>query len=53
MSPFAVFLWATSLICDCLYPYVLWHIKNTEKVLGDGRKVAGNKMEHHDEKRKQ
>jgi len=41
MSPFSVFLWGTSLIIDCVYPFVLWRIKNTEIVLKDGRKMAG------------
>ncbi|KAI9776735.1 MAG: hypothetical protein M1839_009379 [Geoglossum umbratile] len=53
MSPFALFLWVTSFICDCVYPYVLWRIKNTEKVLGDGRRVGGNKVDSYNEKRLQ
>ncbi|KAK4998013.1 hypothetical protein LTR66_002684 [Elasticomyces elasticus] len=39
MSPFAMFLWVSSVVCDCAYPYALWRIKKTEKVLPDGRKV--------------
>lgn len=49
MSPFALFLWVSSLICDCIYPYALWVIKSTEHVLKDGRKLAGNNMGRHDE----
>ncbi len=54
MSPFALFLWVTSLICDCVYPYALWRIKKkTEEVLGDGRKSPRNKMNRHDERKLQ
>lgn len=42
MSPFALFLWVSSVICDCVYPYALWRIKKTERVLPDGRKVHAN-----------
>jgi len=42
MSPFSVFLWMTSLLCDCLYPFVLWQVRKTERILEDGRKVSGD-----------
>lgn len=45
MSPFALFLWVTSLICDCIYPYVLWQVQRTEKTLESGRKVRGDMTE--------
>ncbi|KIW24688.1 uncharacterized protein PV07_10389 [Cladophialophora immunda] len=41
VSPFAVFLWATSFICDFAYPCMLLCVQKTEKVLPDGRKEAG------------
>ena len=41
MSPFGIFLWATGLVCDLIYPFVFYHIRKTEKVLPDGRKVRG------------
>ncbi|KAF2762933.1 hypothetical protein EJ05DRAFT_447376 [Pseudovirgaria hyperparasitica] len=39
MNPFAVFMWGVSIICDVVYPFALWRIKKTERVLADGRKV--------------
>jgi hypothetical protein len=53
MSPFAIFLWVTSIICDCVYPYALWRIKKSEVVLGDGRKLPGKKLNRHDERKVQ
>ena len=41
MSPFGVFLWATSTTCDLVYPFVLWRVQQTERVLSDGKKVSG------------
>lgn len=32
----------TSLICDLSYPFLLAHVKKTERVLPDGTVVAGN-----------
>ena len=40
MSPFAVVLWVTALISDLIYPFVFAQIRNSERVLQDGRKVA-------------
>jgi hypothetical protein len=45
MSPFGMFLWVTSLICDLVYPFVLWKVQKTEVVLVDGRKVAAHSVE--------
>jgi hypothetical protein len=53
MSPFALFLWVTAFICDCVYPYALWRIQKTEKMLEDRRKVDGNRAHGHKEKRLQ
>jgi hypothetical protein len=41
MSPFAVLLWATALVCDVVYPFIFAQIRKSEKVLEDGRKIAG------------
>ena len=51
MSPFAIFLWATSLICDGVYPYALWCIKKTENVLPDGRKIGKHHVNSQNGKR--
>jgi hypothetical protein len=42
MSPFAVVLWFTALLCDLIYPFVFARIRKSEKVLADGRKVAAD-----------
>jgi hypothetical protein len=50
MSPFAVVLWGTALICDLIYPIVFTRIRASEKVLADGRKVASDGV-HMNEKK--
>ena len=50
MSPFAVFLWGTSFICDSVYAYTLWQIQKTETVLADGRKMDGQLTNGYDKK---
>ena len=45
VSPFGIFLLMTALICDTVYPFVLWQIQKTETILGDGRKVAATSRE--------
>ncbi|KUJ24430.1 uncharacterized protein LY89DRAFT_679574 [Mollisia scopiformis] len=42
MSPFAVFMWVTCLVCDLVYPFFFARIRRTEKVLLDGRKAPGS-----------
>jgi hypothetical protein len=44
MSPFAVVLWGTALVCDLIYPFVFAQIRNSERVLPDGRKVASDSI---------
>jgi len=51
MMPLAIFFWGTSLICDCVYPFVLLRVKSTEVVLGDGRKIAGGSVNEQPEKK--
>ena len=46
LSPFAIFLWCTGLVCDLIYPFVFYHIRKTEKVLPDGKKVRGAILAH-------
>jgi len=51
MSPFAIFLCGTALLCDLVYPFVLVSVKKTELVLPNGRKVSGECRETTKEKR--
>lgn len=44
MNPFAVVLWVTALICDLIYPFVFAQIRKSERILLDGRKVAGDSV---------
>jgi hypothetical protein len=44
MSPFAVVLWVTALISDLIYPFVFAQIRKSERLLPDGRKVAGDSI---------
>jgi hypothetical protein len=41
MTPPAVFLWAMTTFCDVVYAIVFTRVRRSEKVLTDGRKVAG------------
>lgn len=40
--PVGLIIMGTSLICDLSYPFLLAHVKKTERVLPDGTVVAGN-----------
>jgi hypothetical protein len=40
MSPFAVALWVTALICDLVYPIIFAQVRKTERLLPDGRRVV-------------
>ena len=42
MNPFSVFLWATALVADAVYPFAFAYVRKTEKVGSDGRKMAGD-----------
>lgn len=41
LNPFGIFLSGTALMCDIIYPVVLYQVRKTEIVLADGRCVAG------------
>jgi hypothetical protein len=45
MTPFAIFLWGSALVCDLIYPFVFYRIRKTERVLADGSKVPAGKVE--------
>lgn len=51
MSPFAMFMWVSSMICDSIYPYVLWRVRKTERSLPDGRKTRAYDMWSESQKR--
>jgi hypothetical protein len=51
MTPFAIFLCGTALLCDLAYPFVLVSVKKTELVLPNGRKVSGECRDTTKEKR--
>lgn len=40
--PLSIIIVGTSLVCDLAYPFLLAHVKATEKVLPDGTVVAGD-----------
>lgn len=37
VSPLGVALWGTAVVCDLVYPFVLWRVRKTEMVAPDGR----------------
>lgn len=41
LNPLGIFLIGTATLCDVVYPFVLRHVRLSEKVLPDGRIVAG------------
>lgn len=45
VSPFGVFLWGSGLVSDLVYPFLLYRIRQTEKILPDGRKVKRNSQQ--------
>jgi len=42
MNSFSVFLWATALVADAIYPFAFAYVRKIEKVGPDGRKMAGD-----------
>lgn len=41
LNPFGIFLCGTALVCDAIYPFLLYQVRKTEIILPDGRCVAG------------
>lgn len=41
-QPMSIFMCGLSLMCDVIYPYVLWRVRQTEIVLPDGRLVGSH-----------
>lgn len=41
-SPFAMVLWAAAFLSDCAFPFVLWSVRKSERVLSDGRKIGSH-----------
>lgn len=42
MSPVAIAFWGTSVLADVVFAFAFARIRQTEVVLPDGRKVAGD-----------
>ncbi|KAH6897343.1 hypothetical protein B0T10DRAFT_182840 [Thelonectria olida] len=51
--PLGVFFIGTAACCDIAYPFVLAHVRSTERVLADGSVVAGEENEVAVEKKRQ
>ncbi|KAI6092231.1 hypothetical protein F4821DRAFT_225173 [Hypoxylon rubiginosum] len=45
IEPMSVFICGLSLICDIVYPFVLWHVRQTERVDVNGRLVGAHVLE--------
>ena len=41
VNPLGVFLCATAVMCDLVYPYLLWKVRKSEQILPSGRIVRG------------
>lgn len=41
LNPLSIIMIVTSLMCDLAYPFLLAHVRATEKVLSDGTIVSG------------
>lgn len=41
LHPLGIFIIGTATCCDIAYPFVLAHVRSTERVLPDGTVVAG------------
>lgn len=44
LHPLSIIIIGTGSICDLAYPFVLAHVKSTEKVLADGSIVSGEEF---------
>jgi hypothetical protein len=42
LNPFGISMLGTCLVCDIVYPYVLWRVRKSETILPDGRIVRGD-----------
>lgn len=50
--PLSIIIVGTATICDIAYPFVLAHVRATERILPDGSVVSGESGEAAEEKRK-
>lgn len=46
VNPLGIFICGTALLCDILYPFVLWKVKQTEVILQDGRIISRGEARH-------
>lgn len=45
-NPVGIIIIGTSLICDLAYPFLLAHVRSTERTLADGTIVAGESLDN-------
>ncbi|KAI1089682.1 hypothetical protein F5B19DRAFT_485063 [Rostrohypoxylon terebratum] len=50
VHPMSIFIGGLSLICDLVYPLVLWHVRQTERVMADGRLIGAYMLEKEKER---
>lgn len=43
--PLGIFLVGSAIFCDLVYPFVLGHVRATERILPDGTVVSGEAFE--------
>lgn len=46
VNPLGMFICGTALLCDLLYPFVLWQVRQTEVILADGRIISRGENGH-------
>ncbi|KAL1853917.1 hypothetical protein Daus18300_011659, partial [Diaporthe australafricana] len=46
LNPLGMFICGTALLCDLVYPFALWQVRQTEVALPDGRIIS---REHFDQ----
>ena len=50
--PLSIIIIGTTLICDLAYPFLLAHVRATERVLGDGAIISGEEAASVGEKKR-
>lgn len=52
VSPLAAAVWGTSLACDAAYPFLLWRVRRTERILPNGQVVRGDETKQKSQRTK-
>ncbi len=50
--PVSIIMIGTALLCDLAYPFLLAHVRTTERVLPDGTIVAGHEVAAAEDKKR-